>query len=140
MPRNKYGDHYANPAVGKMMEAGGKPRGEMSAYDKEAEYRKAGYMISKLEIEYAENGFVVKCYWEYPKKMKKGNMEAMPGHYMEPTVKVFKTVPELQKFVKTAFNDYRHGYSGAYPKTGPKSARTSVTSKSRKKGNPHGKY
>lgn len=115
MPRNKMGDHYANPQVGKAMEASGKSKAQMHSYDKEAEYRKAGYMISKLEIEYAENGFVVKCYWEYPKHMKKGgnNGGMDPMGYMEPTTKVFKTVPELNKFVKMAFNEYRHGkYKG----------------------------
>lgn len=109
MPLNKKGKHYANPAYGKMMEAGV----DSHPYAKEEAYRKAGYMIKSLEIEYAENGFVVKCNWEKPKSTKM--ME--PGGYMEPTVKVFKTVPQVQKFVKMAFNEYRH--SGlSYPGEG----------------------
>lgn len=109
MPLNKQGDHYANPAYGKMMEGGkSKAKSSMEAYGEKAEaYMKAGYMINRLEIEYAENGFVVKCHWEEPKKMKKNGEMSMA--YMEPTVKVFKTVPEVQKFVKYAFNEHRHG-------------------------------
>ncbi len=110
MPHNEKGDHYANPAYGKMMQGGGsKKDASMKAYgEKAAAYEKAGYMINRLEIEYAENGFVVKCHWEepYEKKMKKnGSMEMA---YMEPTVKVFNTVGEVQAFVKMAFNDHRH--------------------------------
>ena len=139
MPKNKYGDHYANPAVGKMMEGGGKPKAEMGSYDKEAEYRKAGYMIHKLEIEYAENGFVVKCYWEYSKKGKKMMAGGdMPMGYMEPTTKVFTKLSDLTAFVKYAFNDMRHGYSGAYPhtKTAKKqSATTSRTGGGKKQSN-----
>ena len=108
MPHNEKGDHYANPAYGKMMEGGkSKRQSSMEAYgEKAAAYMKAGYMINRMEIEYAENGFVVKCHWEEPKKLKgKGSMEMT---YMEPTVKVFKTVGEVQSFVKEAFNDHRH--------------------------------
>lgn len=116
MPLNSKGKHYANPAYGKMMEGAG----DAHPYAKEEAYRKAGYMIKSLEIEYAENGFVVKCHWEEPKKMSKNGEMAMS--YMEPTVKVFKTVPEVQKFVKMAFNEYRHsglsypGENGGKPK------------------------
>ncbi len=132
MPHNKKGDHYANPAYGRMMDGGAggnKDEKMMAAYgEKAAEYMKMGYMINKLEIEYAENGFVVKCYWEYPKgdmkKAKNGDMPMMS--YMEPTIKVFENVKDMTMFVEYAFNAYRHGgkHSGS---------RTSVTSKSRKK-------
>lgn len=111
MPHNEKGDHYANPAYGKMMEGGkSKAKKSMDSYGEKAEaYLKAGYMINRLEIEYAENGFVVKCHWEKPKKPKDhGSMEMA---YMEPTVKVFKTVPEVQAFVKEAFNETHH-YAG----------------------------
>jgi len=115
MPHNKKGDHYANPAYGRMME-GGKAKGKMSmeAYgEKAAAYSKAGYMVNKLEIEYAENGFVVKCFWEYPKgdmkKMKDGEMGMASMGYMEPTVKVFENAEDMAYFVKHVFNAYRHG-------------------------------
>jgi len=115
MPHNAKGDHYANPAYGRMME-GGESKGKMSmeAYgEKAAAYMKAGYMINKLEIEYAENGFVVKCHWEYPKgdmkKMKNGEMGMASMGYMEPTVKVFENVKDMTAFVSYAFNAYRHG-------------------------------
>jgi len=137
MPHNKNGDHYANPAYGRMME-GGKPKAKMSmeAYGEKAEqYMKMGYMINKLEIEYAENGFVVKCFWEYPKGMKKGSSHMEPMSYMEPTVKVFTNLSDLTHFVDYAFNDMRHGYSGAYPHAGPKRAVTSRLGGGRKQSN-----
>ncbi len=93
MPLNKKGDHYANPAYGRMMEGGGS-KGEkmMGAYgEKAAEYMKMGYM--------------------------------------EPTVKVFTKLSDLTKFVDYAFNDMRHGYSGAYPHTKTSKAKKSTTSK-----------
>ena len=163
MPHNAKGDHYANPSYGRMME-GGKSKKAMSmeAYGEKAEqYMKAGYMINKLEIEYAENGFVVKCFWEepYDKKKKNGEMGMMAGGYMEPTVKVFENVKDMTAFVDYAFNAYRHGgkemksshgsHKGlSYPGENSGSShgshsshggsRTSVTSASRKKkGNPH---
>ena len=143
MPHNKKGDHYANPAYGKMMEGGkSKAAGAMAAYgEKAAEYMKAGYMINRLEIEYAENGFVVKCHWEEPKKMKKNGEMSMT--YMEPTVKVFKTVPEVQRFVKEAFNEQRHmgvsypGENGTKPKAPLRNTNKGVKGK---KGNPHGMH
>jgi hypothetical protein len=109
MPHNEKGDHYANPAYGKMMQGGGsKGDKAMEAYgEKAAAYLKDGYMVNRMEIEYAENGFVVKCHWEKPKKPKDhGSMEMA---YMEPTVKVFKSVGQVQSFVREAFNDHRHG-------------------------------
>jgi hypothetical protein len=120
MPHNKKGDHYANPAYGRMME-GGKAKSKMSmeAYgEKAAEYAKMGYMVNKLEIEYAENGFVVKCFWEepYDKKKKGGETGMMVGGYMEPTVKVFENAKDMAYFVGHVFNDYRHGLS--YPGEG----------------------
>ena len=148
MPLNKKGDHYANPAYGRMME-GGKSKGEMSmaAYgEKAAQYMKAGYMINKLEIEYAENGFVVKCHWEYPKgdmkKMKNGEGMGMATMgYMEPTVKVFTKLSDLTAFVKYAFNDMRHGYGVSYPGengTKPKAPLHNTNKGVKgKKGNPH---
>jgi hypothetical protein len=115
MPHNAKGDHYANPAYGKMME-GGKSKGKMSmeAYGEKAEaYSKAGYMVNKIEVEYAENGFVVKCHWEYPKgdmkKMKDGEMGMASMGYMEPTVKVFENSKDMAYFVGHVFNEYRHG-------------------------------
>jgi len=113
MPLNKKGDHYANPAYGRMME-GGKAKSKMSmeAYgEKAAEYAKMGYMVNKIEVEYAENGFVVKCHWEepYDKKKKNGEMGMMAGGYMEPTVKVFENAKDMAYFVQHVFNDYRHG-------------------------------
>lgn len=150
MPHNKNGDHYANPSYGKMME-GGKAKGDMAmeAYgEKAAEYAKMGYMVNKIEVEYAENGFVVKCHWEepYDKKKKNGGM-AMA--YMEPTVKVFENAKDMAYFVQHVFNDYRHGYSGAYPHTKTSKAKASTTSKlgggrkqtnypPKAKSNPHG--
>jgi len=112
MPHNKKGDHYANPAYGRMME-GGSSKGNkaMAAYgEKAAEYMKMGYMINKLEIEYAENGFIVKCYWEYPKGHAKKAGSPMEMSYMEPTLKVFEKLADVTKFVQHAFNDMRHGY------------------------------
>lgn len=133
MPHNKKGDHYANPAYGRMMEAGaGGSKGDkmMGAYgEKAAEYMKMGYMINKLEIEYAENGFVVKCYWEYPKGHAKKAGSPMEMSYMEPTVKVFTKLSDLTHFVDYAFNDMRHGYSGAYPHTKTNKAKSSTTSR-----------
>jgi len=97
MPHNKKGKHYANPAYGKMME------GEQSK-----DYAAMGYMLKRLEVEYAENGFVVKCYWEEPmKKPAKGG--EVVGGYVEPTTKVFESQEEMAKFVSSAFNEYRHG-------------------------------
>ncbi len=133
MPMNKKGDHYANPAYGRMME-GGKAKSKMSmdAYgEKAAEYAKMGYMVNKIEVEYAENGFVVKCHWEepYDKKKKNGEMPMMAGGYMEPTVKVFENAKDMAYFVQHVFNDYRHGYSGAYPMTKTKKGTKSTTSK-----------
>lgn len=106
MPHNQKGDHYANPAYGAMMEGG---KGKMES--KAEAYAKAGYMLKRLEVEYAENGFVVKCYWEYPETMKKGKSMAMtePMGYMEPTIKVFETAEAMTAFVGHAFNEYRHG-------------------------------
>lgn len=103
MPHNKKGAHYANPAYGKMMESNGTSKAE--------EYAKAGYMLKRLEVEYAENGFVVKCYWEYPETGKKGKAmaETMPMSYMEPTIKVFESAEAMTAFVGHAFNEYRHG-------------------------------
>lgn len=129
MPKNKYGDHYANPAVGKMMEGGGKSKGDMKmeAYgEKAARYAKMGYMVNKIEVEYAENGFVVKCYWEepYDKKKENGGM-TMAGGYMEPTVKVFEDAKDMAYFVQHVFNDYRHGY----PQKKTSKAKSSTTSK-----------
>jgi len=96
MPHNAKGAHYANPAYGKMMEGG-----------KAKDYAAMGYMLKRLEVEYAENGFVVKCYWEEPKSKKGGASEPMA--YMEPTIKVFETQEAMAKFVGSAFNEYRHG-------------------------------
>ena len=139
MPHNKKGDHYANPAYGRMMEGGGgKSKMSMEAYgEKAAEYAKMGYMVNKLEIEYAENGFVVKCFWEepYDKKKKGGEMGMATMGYMEPTVKVFENAKDMAYFVGHVFNDYRHGYSGAYPHAGPKRAVTSRTGGGRKQSN-----
>lgn len=131
MPENKYGDHYANPNYGKMMEGAGKSKGKMSmeAYgEKAARYAKMGYMVNKIEVEYAENGFVVKCHWEEPYDKKKAN-GGMAMAYMEPTVKVFENAKDMAYFVQHVFNDYRHGYSGAYPMTKTKKGTNSTTSK-----------
>lgn len=135
MPLNKQGKHYANPAYGRMME-GGK---SMASYgDKAAAYLKDGYMINRMEIEYAENGFVVKCHWEKPKDMKKnGSMEMA---YMEPTVKVFKTVGEVQSFVKEAFNEMHHlsypGENGRKPKAPLRNRNKGVKGSSHSSHNP----
>ncbi len=97
MPHNKKGKHYANPAFGKMMEGG-----------KAKDYAAMGYKLKRLEVEYAENGFVVKCYWEEP--MKKGKGGEMPmSSYMEPTIKVFESAEDMAVFVGSAFNEGRHG-------------------------------
>jgi hypothetical protein len=156
MPHNAKGDHYANPAYGKMME-GGESKGKMSmdAYgEKAAQYAKMGYMVNKLEVEYAENGFVVKCFWEepYDKKKKGGEMGMSPMGYMEPTVKVFENAKDMAYFVGHVFNDYRHGYNGmksshgshaglSYPGengTKPKAPlRNTNKGVKGKKGNPH---
>jgi len=97
MPHNKKGKHYANPSYGKMMEGG-----------KSKDYAKMGYMLKRLEVEYADNGFVVKCYWEEPMKKPTKGSEVMPG-YAEPTTKVFESAKEMSSFVASAFNEYRHG-------------------------------
>jgi len=138
MPHNAKGDHYANPAYGKMMEGGeSKSKMSMEAYgEKAAAYAKAGYMVNKIEVEYAENGFVVKCHWEYPKgdmkKMKDGEMGMASMGYMEPTVKVFENAKDMAYFVGHVFNDYRHGY-GMGKVSSP---RTAVASASMGKGYP----
>jgi len=97
MPHNKKGKHYANPAYGKMME------GEQSK-----DYAAMGYMLKRLEVEYAENGFVVKCHWEMPPGKKLAGADE-PMAYMEPTIKVFESAKEMSSFVASAFNEYRHG-------------------------------
>lgn len=112
MPLNKKGDHYANPAYGKMMEGGGKSKSKMAmeAYgEKAAQYAKMGYKVNKVEVEYAENGFVVKCFWEEPYDKKKSGGMGMA--YMEPTVKVFESAKDMAYFVGHVFNEYRHGMS-----------------------------
>lgn len=138
MPHNEKGDHYANPAYGKMMEGGkSKAKSSMEAYgEKAAAYMKDGYMVNRMEIEYAENGFVVKCHWEKPKKLK-GSMEVS---YMEPTVKVFKTVGEVQSFVKEAFNEMHHlsypGENGRKPKAPLRNRNKGVKGSSHSSHNP----
>jgi len=99
VPHNKKGKHYANPSYGKMMEG-----------RESKDYAKMGYMLKRLEVEYAENGFVVKCFWEEPmdKKAKGGEM-AVTGAYMEPTIKVFEDAKGMAAFVGSAFNEGRHG-------------------------------
>lgn len=97
MPHNKKGKHYANPSFGKMMEGG-----------KAKDYAKMGYMLKRLEVEYAENGFVVKCYWEMPPGKKSTGMDS-PMAYMEPTIKVFESAEDMAVFVGSAFNEGRHG-------------------------------
>lgn len=160
MPHNEKGDHYANPAYGKMMEGGeSKSKMSMDAYgEKAAAYAKAGYMVNKIEVEYAENGFVVKCHWEepYDKKKKGGEMGMASMGYMEPTVKVFESAKDMAYFVQHVFNDYRHGYGmskgssprtatasasigKSYPGQGSKTPKAPLrnTNKGVKKGNPH---
>lgn len=95
MPHNKKGKHYANPSYGKMME------GEESK-----DYAKKGYKLKRLEVEYAENGFVVKCYWEQP--ASKGTSHDAIA-FMEPTIKVFEDAKGMAAFVASAFNEGRHG-------------------------------
>jgi len=119
MPHNKKGDHYANPAYGRMMEGGkSKSKTSMEAYgEKAAAYAKKGYMVNKVEVEYAENGFVVKCYWEYPTGHKEKSGGMMETGYMEPTIKVFESAKDMAYFVGHVFNDYRHGYGSSHMKS-----------------------
>lgn len=139
MPLNKQGKHYANPAYGKMME-GGKSKMSMEAYgEKAAEYSKMGYMVNKVEVEYAENGFVVKCFWEEPpKKGKSGEMGMSPMGYMEPTVKVFENAKDMAYFVGHVFNEYRHG-GLSYPGEGAKKPKASLRNRNKgvNKGGSH---
>lgn len=71
--------------------------GEAMAEARKRDKKKAGRTLESIRIEPAQNGFVVHCHYNYPKKKSSNGCE--PSCYEPEPPRVFKSAKETAAFV-----------------------------------------